>query len=152
MQVGHLLEALGVQKYAPAEPLWRTYIKKDLAMGVYSRGAAIWALGRYHEGNLDGPLSRLLVERLTDEVRPPEPPEIMRVRVMSGVALGRMGAVAQVARMRKYREGKAKVLPSSLAIRWAIQELTGEDLPEPENIVQSIWFLEPLEEPEPEAP
>jgi HEAT repeat protein len=147
-QVAHLLEALGDQKYAPAEPLWRRFVPKNLAMGEYSRGAAIWSLGRFYAGKGDDALSRLLVQRVTDPAPPPmtEPEEYMIVRVTSAVALGRMGAVAHVERMRRYMEPKETQRLSSLAIRWAIKELTGEILPEPEpaKVPQIGWFLEPL--------
>ena len=153
MQVAHLLEALGGQRYAPAEPLWRQYIRKDYAMGAFSRGAAIWSLGRMYAGKSDEDLAKLLVARLTDPAPPPlEPPEMMRVRVMSAFALGRMGAVSQLERMRRYMGPKVTPLPSSLAIRWAVKELTGEILPAPEpaQVLQTGSFLEPLDENEPE--
>jgi hypothetical protein len=155
LQVAHLIEALAVQNYAAAEPLWRRYIPKELTMGEKSRGAAIWALGRLYVGKADDTLSKLFVERLTDPAPPPlEPAEMMRVRVMCAVALGRMGAVSQADRMRRYSYLGTKVTlrPSSLAIRWALRELTGEVLPEPEpaRLLQSGWFLEPLDDQEPE--
>jgi hypothetical protein len=148
LQVAHLFEALSVQDYAAAEPLWRKYVRKNIAMGDYSRGAAIWALGRLHAGKVDADLSKLLVERLTDPA--PEnmqPPEMMRVRVMSAVAVARMGDVSQIGPMRRYLGPQPKPLPSSVAIRWAVKELTGEvlPLPESEKILQTGWFLEPLE-------
>jgi HEAT repeat protein len=151
LQVAHLLEAMGIQKYAPAEPLLRKYIRKDYSMGDYSRGAAIWSLGQLFAGKQDRALSTQLVERLIDPIppRPLEPPEIMRVRVMSAVTLGRMGAVEQLPLMRQYLGPKVTPVPSSLAIRWAVKELTGESLPqpEPEQVLQS-WFLEPLDDNE----
>jgi HEAT repeat protein len=150
LQVAHLFEAMGAQKYAPAESLWRKYVPKDLKMGEYSRGAAIWSLGRLYTGRQDEALARLLVQRLTDPAPPPmtELAELMRVRVMSAVALARLRAVSQVERMRLYLGAKAKPIPSSQAIRWAIHELTGENLPEPEPaiIAQPNWFLVPLDD------
>jgi HEAT repeat protein len=152
LQVAHLFEALSVQNYAAAEQLWRKYIPKDYSFGEHARGAAIWALGRLYAGKADAVLAKLLVERLTDPAPPPlEPPEMMRVRVMCAVALARMGDKSQLERMRRYLGSQAKPVPSSLAIRWAVKELTGETLPfpEPERILQSGWFLEPLEQGNP---
>ncbi len=148
LQVAHLFEAMAVQNYAPAEPLWRRYIPKTMMIGDYSRGAAIWALGRLYAGTADAALSKQFVERLIDPAPPPlEPEELMRVRVMSAVALGRMGAVSQLDRMRRYLGPQVTPKPSSVAIRWAVKELTGEILPAPEptKIWQRGWFLEPLD-------
>ncbi|HTI49948.1 MAG TPA: HEAT repeat domain-containing protein [Planctomycetaceae bacterium] len=151
LQVAHLFEAMGVRKYTPAESLWRRYIPKDYAMGELSRGAAIWALAQLHAGQPDEPLARLLAERLTDSVPPPaEPPEMMRVRVMCAVGLGRMKAASQLEPMRRYLGVTPKPLPSSLAIRWAIRELTGEVVPQPKPVTVQYanWFLVPLDDAE----
>lgn len=78
---------------------------------------------------------------------------MMRVRVMSAIALARMGATSQLSRMRHYMGPKVTLLPSSLAIRWAVNRLTAENLPEPEPAkhMQSGWFLEPLDDLESET-
>ena len=145
-QVAHLCEALGQMKYAPAEPLLRRYIPKNFTMGTFSRGAAIWSLGHLHAGISDEPLAVLLVERLTEPIGP-LPPEVERVRHASAISLGRMQSKSQTERMRAFLGPQVGIDPTSLAIRWAIHELTGELLPEPERptFSRSGWFLEPLD-------
>jgi HEAT repeat protein len=145
-QVAHLCEALGLMKYAPAEPLLRRYVPKIPALGELSRGAAIWALGHLHAGVSDEPLAVLMVERLTEPIGP-FPPEVQRVRHASAISLGRMQSKSQTERMRAFLGPKVGIDPTSLAIRWAIHELTGELLPEPDRptFSRSGWFLEPLD-------
>lgn len=154
-QVAHLCEALGLMNYAPAEELLRRYIPKDYSMGELSRGAAIWALGRLHAGVPDEPLAELLAARVTDPAPPPsEPSEMMRVRVMGTVTIVRMRAVSQLPRLRKYMGPKVYGFHSHLAIRWAVEQLTGEILPapEPEIVSRGEWFLESLDGAKPSLP
>jgi hypothetical protein len=145
VQVGHLCEALGLMKYAPAEPLLRRYIPKDYSMGEMSRSGAIWGLGHLHAGIPDEPLAVLMVERLTE---PPgmNPSEMMRVRFACAISIARMKAKSQAARIRKYLGPDEIVDTAPLAIRWAYEELTGETLPpsRPAIISRAGWFLEPL--------
>ncbi len=145
-QVAHLFEAFGLLKYAPAEGLLRQYVPKVMPLGDYSRGAAIWSLGLLHNGVPDEPLAVLMVERLTEP--PVTPPELLRVRTMSAISLGRMQAKSQVPRMRQYLGPNVEPMLTPLAIRWAIQQLTGELLPdaEPPRTSKSGWFLEPLDD------
>jgi len=133
-------------KYAPAEPVLRRYVPKSQTLGSLSRAAAIWALGHLHAGIPDEPLAQLMVERMT-EPNSVMPPEVPRVRHACAISLGRMQAKSQTERMRKYMGPKIGIDPTSLATRWAIQELTGETLPEPEPppLSRSGWFLEPLD-------
>jgi HEAT repeat protein len=148
-QVGHLFEALGLMRYAPAEPLLRRYVPKDMSMGELSRGGAIWALGHLHADSPDEALARQLVERLT-EPDGMNPSEKMRVRLASAISLGRMGAKSQVDRMRQYM-GPVSPYRMSLTLRWAIETVTGESIPAPKPPVESItgWFLESIREPPP---
>lgn len=145
-QVAHLFEAFGLMNYAPAENLLRKYIPKRLELGDYSRGAAIWSLGLMHNGTPDEPLATLLVERLTEP--PVTPSELIRIRAMSAISIGRMQAKSQVTRMREYLGPKVEPLLTPLAIRWSLHQLTGELLPdaEPPITSRSGWFLEPLDD------
>jgi len=145
LQVAHLLETFGVMKYAPAEPLLRQYIPKDFKYGFESRAAAIWSLGLLHEGVPDEELAQLLTGRLTDPST--SPPEQDPVRTTSAISIGRMKAVSQVEPMKRYLGPKVIPLRSSLAMQWAIRELTGEQLPDPEPLITSRgnFFLEPLD-------
>ncbi len=146
-QVAHLCEALGLMKYAPADPVLRGYIPKNLLLGELTRGGAIWALGHLHAGTPEEPLAQLLTERLTE---PPSamPQEKPRVRHACAISLGRMQAKSQVEPMRRFLGPNDSLDPASMAIRWSIHELTGETLPEPRPpvvYVKAKWFLEPLE-------
>lgn len=145
LQVAHLLEAIGIMKYAPAEPLLRRHVPKDFKYGFESRAAAIWALGWLHEGVADEELAQLFTGRLTDPST--SPAEADRVRTMSAISIGRMKAVSQVEPMKRYMGPKVIPLASSLAMQWAIRELTGEQLPdaEPFNTSRGSFFLEPLD-------
>jgi HEAT repeat protein len=145
-QVAHLNEAMGQMKYAPSETLLRRYIPKNYAMGMPSRGAAIWSLGLLHNGVPDEALAELMVERLT-EPGGAIPSEAMVVRVMSAVSIARMQVKSQIPRMLKYMGPKVDLVESSLAIRWAVHHMTGELMPGPERPIKSRsgWFLEPLD-------
>ncbi|MSR58374.1 MAG: phycocyanin alpha phycocyanobilin lyase [Planctomycetaceae bacterium] len=147
--VAHLCEAMGLMNYAPAEDLLRQYIPKNYNMGEFSRGAAIWALGKLHAGVPDEPLAALLAARITDPAPPPDqPPEMMRVRLMGTVSIVRMGVTSQLERLRAYMGPKVMGIPSHLAIRWAIRELTGEILPgpDPDIVAPGGRFLESLDD------
>ena len=146
-QVGFLCEALGLMKYAPADPVLRSYVPKNLALGELTRGGAIWALGHLHAGKPDEPLAKLMTERLTEPASV-IPMEVYRVRHACAIALGRMQAKSQVEPMRKYLGPNIQLDITSMAIRWSIHEITGETFPEPERPVvgaKAKWFLEQLD-------
>jgi hypothetical protein len=145
LQTAHLLELFGKTKYREAELLLRRYIPKEMRMGMRSRAAAIWSLGFLHEGVPDEDIARQLLERLLDDGIPPE---ARLVRKMSVVTIARMKAAFQVPALRKIVS--PKIMPGEIAmtIRWALIELTGEAIaePEPDNVGKSGWFLEPVGE------
>lgn len=145
-QVAHLCEALGLMKHAPAEPLLREYIPKRPDW-MLSRMAGIWALGHLHEGQPDEELASLLIARLTDPA--PNNPEVPPARMASAISLGRMQATSQVDAMRGWMGPTIDPERVDMAIRWALIEITGEELP-PVNVPPGrlgTWFLEPLEMP-----
>ena len=147
-QVGHLFEAFGRMKYAPAEPLLLLYVPKPplgKSMGTYSRGTAIWALGWLHAGTPDNSLSDQLIARVIDIGT--FPPELDMVRQASAVALARMKAVSQVEALRTYNQGKSPHDPTGLTLRWALFELAGDKFPPaPQRTISpGVWFLEPFE-------
>ena len=145
LQTAHLIEAFGRMKYAAAEPLLVRYIPKNPLYGEFSRSAAIWTLGHLHEGTPDESLAAQLLARVTDDN--PMPPEWDRVRAMSALSIGRMKAVSQVPALKKYIGPRIPAALFGVAIRWALIELTGEPIPEPESprSRKKRWFLEPLE-------
>ena len=146
VQVGLLCEAMGQMKYVPAEGLLRRYIPKDYEMGELSRCAAIWSLGHLHAGVPDEGLAQLLFDRLTDPGT--MPPEMDRVRIMSIISMARMKTRTQFEPMRKVLAPTYVPTFRSMAFRWAMKEMTGEEIPLPMPSVQQLngWFLEPLEE------
>lgn len=152
VQVGLLFESLGQRKYAPADPLLRKYVPKDLSMGEMSRSAAIWALGHLHANQPDEELAKQLFGRLTEPASA-EPPELDRVRDMSLVSLARMKTRTQLEPLRQALGPRGESDRRYLLYRWALHELTGELLPEPKPIIVTLtgWFLEPLE-PKPREP
>lgn len=145
VQVALMFETLGLMKYGPSEELLRLYVPKNPQMGDLSRGAAVWGLGKFHADKPDEGLAKLFFERLTDPGI--EPPETERVRIMSVIAMGFMKTKSQVEPLRTSSYATAAPTREYLAIRWAMQGLTGEKMPEPPPTIltQSGWFLEPLE-------
>ena len=136
-------------KYAPAEPLLRQYIPKDYSMGLYSRSTAIWSLGWLNEGVPDESLAEKLFERATDDSSGPgNPPEMIPVRAMCAVSIARMKASSQVHPFLKYTRGSYGPGRLGMSIRWAMMELTGEHIPEPDPFKtgKTGWFLEPIDD------
>lgn len=146
-QVAHLCEAMGLMKYAPADPLLRRYIPKNYDLGELSRASAIWALGHLHAGQPQEPVAQLIFDRVAESPAA-MPPEMIRVRVAGAVTLARMQARAYTQRLRAVMGSKVEVYLPSVALAWALHELTGETFPDPEPPKVSPpggWFLEPLE-------
>lgn len=145
-QLAHLFEAMGQMQYQPAEPLLREYIPKVPALGYYSRGAAIWALGLLHVGEVDESLAVQLVQRMNDIH--PLMPELDIVCRMSAVTLGRMRAEGSVPALQERLRSVSEHDPLAYAIRWSLTEITGIALPLPGPMLQtrSGWFLEPYGE------
>jgi hypothetical protein len=147
-QVAHLFEACGKLQVTDAEPLMMQYVPKDLTRTMdVSRSAAIWALGRLHLGTLSNPLGDALIARvLDDSVKPTESP---LVKQMSVVALVRMNAVKYGPALKQSIALHPAASPLDLATRWAVRELTGEELPAPvpPRYPDGVWFLEPLDPP-----
>ena len=149
-QVGHLFEAFGRMKYAPAEPLMLLYVPKPpigKSMGTFSRGTAIWALGWLHEGVPDNSLAAQLIARVIDIGA--FPPELDMIRQVSAVALARTKAVSQVEALRNYNNQKSPHEQTGLTLRWALFELAGDKFPPVPQLTISpgVWFLEPFEPP-----
>ena len=147
-QVAHLFEAFGRMQYAPAEPLMVPYIAKPpmgQPMKTISRGGAIWALGRLHEGTPDNALADQLIARVIDITV--FPPEFDMIRQVSAVALVRMKAVSQIETLRKYNKEKSPHEQTGLYLRWALSELAGDKFPPVPEVTVSpgVWFLAPFE-------
>ncbi len=143
-QLSQLNQFFGRRKYAAAEALLRRFIPHHPQPINESRAAAVWALGLIHEGNLVPDLAAAFEERLNDLT--PMNAEDERVRRMSAVSLGRMGAKQALASLRKYYNvGRPIGAPTHDACGWAVARLTGEAMPplEPATVTQRDWFLTP---------
>ena len=142
-QVAHLCEALGVLKADNAIPLLERYIPKDPYMGDHSRCAAIWAIGFIREAKRDAELEDKLRARIRDfsDVDP----EVDSVKEKCAVTLARMKAVDLAPEMRGIAESDAIGTRLGVALRWAVKEMTGDDLPpvKPPRLPSGNWFLEP---------
>jgi HEAT repeat protein len=145
-KLSQLNQLLGQQRHAPAERVLRRFVPRmgPPPFGQESRAAAIWALGLLHEGKPDHDLAKALEERLNDSRS--IPPEDLRVRSMSAIAIGRMQAKECLPSLRSYFP--EIVPPRSLlnnACGWAIQQQTGEAMPPQQTVrpLQRDWFLVP---------
>ncbi|KAA5541855.1 HEAT repeat domain-containing protein [Roseiconus nitratireducens] len=137
--LAHLFNAFGDQQFEPSEDLLKKFIPKQFDLGIMPRAAAAWALGMIHEGDPDQPLVDLFVERLSDVQG--DFPEIEAVRSMSAVSLGRMEAKSALPVLRQFAG-------TNIACRWAIEQLTGEEPPPIQDVIQNVggWILAPLED------
>ncbi len=142
-QVAHLCEALGVLKADDAESLLVRYIPKDPLMGESSRCAAISSLGLIKEGKRDAEFEDALVNRIRDfsDVDP----ELDSVKEKCAVTLARMKAVDTASELKGIVVSYQLPIRLGVALRWAVKDLTGEDLPpvEPARMPPGNWFLEP---------
>ncbi len=141
--VAHLFEALGVMKYMPADKLLREYLPLTLSLGEFSRPCAAWALGKLYEGTTNPELAELLIARVIDPAT--MPPEFSEVRQMSAISLARIKATETVERFKKYVGPAYGPYRESLVFRWAMMQLTSEQipLPPPGRVTRGVWFLEP---------
>ncbi len=155
-QIAHLFELFAIMQYDPAEELLREYVPKPspaIAMGYFSRGAAIWTLGHFHAGKPDQGLADQLLERLNDTADVFNS-ELDIAWQMSAISLGRMHAELPPSALHTRLMSSFMHDPVAYAIRWAILQITGEEIPTPPAIVRGMtgWFLEPLNDaPLPES-
>ena len=74
------------------------------------------------------------------------PPEFEEVRETCVVTLGRMRAATALPTLREFMGTPAGPYRVSLRMRWAVMEITGEEVPFSDLTIRgkSGWFLEPL--------
>jgi len=144
-QLIQLFQYFGQAKYAPAEPLLRTFVPKDSA-DLDTRAAAIWALGYIHADKPDAELVKALQARIRDVNS--MPPEDDLARRMSAVAIGRMKAREALNTLQKFRDQDGAGSEVGFACAWAINQITGEEIEEPETPIgyYGNFFLEPLKQ------
>jgi HEAT repeat protein len=145
-QLSQLNQFLRQRKHGKADEALRKFIphRGDRPM-TECRAAAMWALGKIHEGKkVEDELATSLEARLNDTHS--TPPEETAVRRMCAIALGRMKAENTTASLRKcFAEGEPTFDPVNNASGWAIEQITGEAVPPPKTVkrVMSDWFLVP---------
>jgi HEAT repeat protein len=143
VQLSQLNQFLGQQRYAPADSVLRKFVPKPQnSVLAEARAAAIWALGKIHEGKNDSNLANALIGRLM-EIRaiPPEQPQ---VRYMSAITLARMKSEEALASIRSFMQGGTLSADrGSNVFSWAVMQLTGEKMPAPRTIHREVsgWFL-----------
>lgn len=142
-QLAHLMELLGLLKYAAAIPLLEIYIPKTDRYGVNSRSCAIWALGVIQEGQPNERLAKKLMERYVDINS--LPPEVFEVRRAAVLTIGRLKAKPELAALKRSLGEAVDQDLMELSIRWALQQ-NSEDGPPvvgPVELERRGWFLEP---------
>jgi HEAT repeat protein len=144
LQVAQLLQAFGVMKYRGAEPLLRKFVPKRHELGSDSRAAACWALGYLYEDDAPEEMVGLLSSRMKD--RNPENPEVLEVRTMCAIALGRTNSPLAVEPLRQVGKMRGPDDPLGQACGWALEQVTGEPCPKPHRRVHNMtsWFLTPI--------
>jgi HEAT repeat protein len=145
-QLCHLVQFLGYARYAPADDHLRKLVPPGPVVLPNTRAAAVWALGRLHEGKPIPELAAAVAARLA--ATGPGDVEDNRVRRMCAVALGRMTAEDGVPTLRRFYAGDWSADPVSNACGWALEQTIGQKMPAPKTIerVQQGWFLRSLDD------
>jgi hypothetical protein len=144
-QLSQLNQLLGQLKYRPADAILRGFLPRMTNnVGSESRAAAMWALGLIHEGNRNTEVKKLAIERLTDVNT--TPPEDYRIRSMSAILLGRLGAKDSLDTLKRFAS-KFELTGDRVndACNWSIARITGVAMPAPKTYeIKSLdWFLTP---------
>ncbi len=143
-QLSQLAQYLGVQKYAPASAAFRRLIPANSGP-METRAAAIWALGKIHEGQRALGFESALEVRL-NAVGPLDV-EFPIVRRMCAVTLARVNAKDEIKSLRLNYSGKPVFDAPSNACGWALEKMTGEKVPAPvdQELPQINFFATPIE-------
>jgi len=121
-RISFLLEAFGSRQFQDADALLRLYIPK--ADGVKrlpsrTRLSAIWAIGKLYANQPNEDLRKQLEDRVNDMA--PVVPELLEIRFVSAIALGRMGDKEATETLTKYIGQSGDTLHE--ACNWALREL-----------------------------
>lgn len=140
-----LFMAFGENRFAPAEAVMKQYIPKSSGFDGDARAAAVYALGKLYEGQLNNEYVGAFRGRLSD-INPMDP-EYDLVRRFAAIGLGRMNAQAATGVLNRFASDEATTEVGA-ACRWSITRITGQAPPEPEPIVSRPrdFFLVPLDE------
>ncbi len=148
-ELAQLLQLLGRARHMPAQKVMERFVPKKSGFWTEARSASIWSIGLLHEDKADDRFTREFVARLSD--LNPNDPELLGVRRMSAISLGRMKATGGLKGLEVFYELERTSRHVGGACRWSIIRITGKDLPPLPGRVTSEtgWFIQPLSDPEP---
>lgn len=137
-----LIQLMGIMKYEPAEATFLKLVPKNSGPSL-PRAAAIWSLGKLHEGEPVVSLIRDLTRRANDGMG--MEPEDQGVREQSAIAIGRMKDQRSLKLFERWMSDEQDQSLAA-ASRWAVGILTGNRPAEPEPAASKVtgWFIEPL--------
>ena len=144
MQFTHFFQCLGLAEHRPAKDLLARFVpKRDFKLGMEGRAAAIWALGFIMKGEIDADLARNITGRMLDGAS--SPAEVLVVRIMSAVALGRMNATDHLPELRRTVDESGLAVSLGWCAQWSVCQITGDPMPAiPDRTVYiQGWFLRP---------
>ncbi|MFO1091852.1 MAG: hypothetical protein U0992_00870 [Planctomycetaceae bacterium] len=146
--LSHVFQMFGLLKYAEAEPLLLKFVPRRYDLGPRSRGAAVFALGYVHAGDPNPDVARALGQRVADAADFPRL-EPVEVRANAAIGLGRMNVPDAVEVLRAFYKNGNPGDRIREACGWALEQITGEDLPDPatKRAVPATPFLQPIAEP-----
>jgi HEAT repeat protein len=120
IRLSFLFEAIGRNKYEPAEDVLMKYVPKNgYRMGNVSRASAIWALGQLNK-HKDKPDFRELMRGRVEDLAPFSPEDYL-VRFMSILVLGEMGYSDSRETIVKF--GDKPPAPLGYATEWALAQI-----------------------------
>jgi hypothetical protein len=143
-QLSQIFQLFGEVRYKEAERLMRKFVPKS-PLDQRVRGAAVWSLGYLYLDNPKSDLPKVLAERLADNASPM--PELDYVRQMSGIALGRMRAEAELETLRRFAKVDGPNTKVGRGCGWSIERMTGEKMGPGTDRQDGVlgWFLESLQ-------
>ncbi len=141
-QIAQLFLAFGRMRYRQAEDLMLHYLPKKFSLGEYSRPAAAWSIGYFHEDEQVDELTKIFSARLNDVGSMDAEEESMRQ--MCAIGLGRMKSESAMKLLRNFASPGSG--DAGQACYWAIERMTGEKPPTipPGVLTYQDWFLMPL--------
>lgn len=117
-----VMQAFGRTAYAPAEPDLAPFVPKSMSEPASVRAAAVWCLGKIHEGKATKKWSDAFIERVEDVTS--LSPELDVVRKMAAVSLGRMNSREHLLRLAAMGPSQESRMGQSLL--WAMRKLSDE--------------------------
>ena len=143
-QLSQLFQAFGVMGFKTADPLMRQFIPKKLELGGGSRSAAIWALGHFYADKPQADLVAAFEARLRDNASVPS--EVLGVRKMAAVSMGRMKAESALPALRQFLSLESVNGDVGYCCAWSLKHMTGRPIDEREPVqrTRTTWFLKPI--------